>query len=77
MRNYATSYEKIVNSFIYTGDLMIGGLLYYWIMVGGSGLPTSNQISSDYMQTGLTLGLCYLICAMRTGLVIYLSLIHI
>lgn len=71
MRNYATSYEKIVNGFTYTGDLIIGGLLFYWIMVGGSGLPIGIKIPSEDMQTGLALSLCYLICAMRTGLVIY------
>lgn len=71
MRNYATSYEKIVNGFTYTGDMVIGAFLFYWIMAGGSGLPIWTKIPSEDIQTGLALGLCYLICAMRTGLVIY------
>lgn len=68
MKNYATSYEKIINGFTYIGDVIIGGLLFYWIMVKNAETQT---VHVSHLQTGLTLAVCYLLIAMRTGLVIF------
>ena len=70
-KELSESYDYWVNAFVILGDTCIAGGLFYLFYCLAQGTPWAEKIHAPLFQVGVTLMLCYALCAMYTGVVLF------
>ena len=70
-KELSESYDYWVNAFVILGDTGITGGLFYLFYCLAQGTPWAEKIHAPLFQVGVTLMLCYALCAMYTGVVLF------
>lgn len=73
MKNYSDAYNKLISMIVILGDMLICGFTFLGLvkLTGMDVRPGHFTLAENNLQTMLILMLCYGICAVQTGVVLY------
>ena len=72
MKTYIDNYNKLISALVITGDMLIcGGIFMIMVSQKHPALTDNWQLLATHVQVALLLMLCYGICAVHTGAVLY------
>lgn len=73
MKNYSEAYNKLFNTIVITGDMLICGAAFWGmtILTGYKADANGSALSEVNVQMLLTLMLCYGICAVHTEVILH------